>query len=209
MGLFVSLYLILLAFFIVLNAISNQSRARTEAVIDSLVDTFERPFQAAAKSLRLTDKPRATPPPRDYRSQANTLMASIASFDDGGPSLGGNVLKLSVPDHALFFNGQARLSRQADVLLRRMAVLVQDADARERREVTIVFGRGSGTEDITLSRRRADAIARMLVAQGMPPGHLAVGLRPGPADSVGFEFSSRPTVGSRVHLGPAAEEIDQ
>lgn len=207
MGLFVSLYLILLAFFIVLNAISNQSRARTEAVIDSLVNTFERPFQAAARSL-LPNKPRAASPP-DFLSEANTLMSGIAALDADGPSLGGNVLKVSVPDHALFFKDQARLSRQALVLLRRLSVLATGSGAGERREVTVLFGRGTATEDLKLSRHRADALARMLVAQGMPAGHLAVGLQSGTASSVGFEFSSRHSIGSRIHLGPTVEETNR
>lgn len=173
-GLFVSLYFILLAFFIVMNAVSNQDTARKVAVLESLENAFERPFPVPASSPGLVPPASHVAADSRFLLRSGELVSALLGPARHLPSEGGNRLVLALPAHALFYAGDIRLSEQAAQFFEAMAKLISEAGPGERREMAILFGqRGAEGE---LAWRRADALARAMIASTIPGHAIAVGL---------------------------------
>jgi len=175
-GLFVSLYLILLTFFIVMNEISNQQTARAVAAMESVGRAFERPFPIAAKTPGLAapqDHPAVDP---TFLIDAGALVSSVFGPEQATAAAGGNVLRVSLDTHSLFFDDAAQLSEQASGFLDRLAALLNDAPPGMRREAVMLFGRTG--EEGSLAAERAARMARALETSGAPANGIAVGLLP-------------------------------
>lgn len=203
--LFVSLYVILLAFFIVMNAVSNQTTARALAVLDSVERAFERPFPLPAEHPGLL--PSAPHPVIDttFLADAGALVSALEGVRRSYPAKGGSVLLVDFDVHRLFFEDSARLSEQAAPFLHGLAALLAGAEAGERREALFYFG--SDGDEGGLVYARADALARALEKAGAPAGSIGVGLAPDRRGrKVELRLDSAPQTRSRVSLAPAGAE---
>ncbi len=203
--LFVSLYVILLAFFIVMNVISNQTTARALAVLDSVERAFERPFPLRAEHPGFL--PSAPHPAIDttFLADAGALVSALEGVRRSHPAKGGNTLLVDFDVHRLFFEDSARLSEQATPFLHGLAALLAGAAPGERREA--LFYLGTDGAEGELAYARADTLARALVKAGVPTGSLGVGLAPDRRGrEVELRLDSAPRARSRVSLAPAGAE---
>ncbi|GEQ96749.1 hypothetical protein JCM17844_03860 [Iodidimonas gelatinilytica] len=173
-GLFVSLYFIIIAFFIVMNVISNQETARSKAAMESLEEAFERPFEAKAKTPGLIPPGRHSQSDSEYISQVGHYIAEVLGPSRTYPAEGGNILVYEVGANALFFSQSARLSEQAGVFFEKMAALVQEVPQGDHRSIAFVFGQKG--DDGSLAYRRANSLAQAMVRAGVPASSLVVGL---------------------------------
>ena len=204
-SLFVSLYVILLAFFIVMNVISNQTTARALAVLDSVGRAFERPFPFPAEHPGFL--PSAPHPAIDttFLADAGALVSALEGVRRSHPAEGGDVLFASFDVHRLFFERSARLSEQAAPFLRALAALLAGAAPGERREAIFYFGTDGDAGGLAYAR--ADALARALEEAGAPAGSIGVGLAPDRRRrQVELRLASAPWARSRVSLAPAGTE---
>ena len=93
-GVFVSLYLIVLAFFIVMNVISNQVKSKVSASVSSVSDTFKAKYIREADKLELPEDKRSSSPNRDFhRSVEGALQFSELEIDNRHVSRGGSQLR--------------------------------------------------------------------------------------------------------------------
>jgi len=175
-GLFVSLYLILVAFFIVMNEVSNQETARAVAAMESLDDAFERPYPVPALTPGLA--PPASHPTGDeaFLVEAGELVASILGPPENVGAEGGNRRILELDTHALFFDDAPRLSAQAQRFFDALADVLAEAPAGIRREAVFLFGRAGDEGGFAVAR--ADRLARAMAEAGAPPAAIGVGLAP-------------------------------
>lgn len=197
-GLFVSLYFILLAFFIVLNLISNQQTARAVAVMASLDSTFELPFPERASMPGLTPPARHPAVDSEFLVDAGSLVLGMSGTSQLAPAPGGNLLEIAIDTHALFIVGEDRFSEQAAGFFRDLAALLLDAGS-DRREAIFLFGDSGPQAD--LARRRALRLAGAMQAAGSPPGSVGIGLRQGQsARRITAHFSAAPLAATRIRL---------
>lgn len=161
--LFLSLYLILFAFFIVLNARAEISTVRTEAVLAGLglpvqprPTVVQRPIVLVADELeqRLSDI---------FPRELSPDMSVIASADGD--------LVVSLPLRRVFQNDTAVLRTQRLSVMRRMAEVLAGFGRTDSLSLTLVVPPG-GSPDLAI--RRAAALGRDLVRAGVDASAFAV-----------------------------------
>lgn len=198
------LYLILFAFFILLNAMAQTNTPRLNGVSASLTATF-------------ATRGRPSPVP-----QESTMQGSRALFEaDFLEAVGAAVrsafpvvrtistederhLEARVPASALFEDGGASVKPEYGPLIARIAVLLRERPAGFRHDVEVLIPGLSARPNPALAAEeplaigRAGALAVRLREQGAPPGSIAVGLERSTDGWVRFVFHVRPEDEGRI-----------
>ncbi|MBB4210404.1 hypothetical protein EV659_101475 [Rhodothalassium salexigens DSM 2132] len=205
---FISLYLVLIALFFVLNRYADIEAVRQSQALESVSATFSR-FALPRPSERDDDRDTGTfDSDPSYLAAAADLMSKALPVAEarGGPQT--DQLTIIVPTEALFDSGRVTVRRDRRPVLDSLAALAARAPSGTRRDMRIYLGSGTthlqpqpeGAGRIALLR--SGALARALAETGFPAGGYGIGLTPGRADQAAFVFLSRPELGSR--LGPEA-----
>jgi hypothetical protein len=112
-----------------------------------------------------------------------------------------NSVRVDFPASALFGPGSARILRERESLLERLAQSLRKAPGGASRyllEILVGIGSQKAVEgaaapkSATLELRRAAVLAARLNAEGAPLDGLSTGLQPGAADSLRFVVRLRP-----------------
>ena len=195
MGLFVALYLILLAFFILLNAVSEQAAVKAEAAMNSVNNTFKE-----AKSLqnqRTLDPSSATEPANDIvLRQISRAFLSEMELQGRFSSAGGSVFEVQFPADNMFQRGSFRVRSDMTVFLDQLISVVQNAPASKPQRLVLMFGAGAGPVDREMTRaqeiavRRAGSLARYLQDKGVGNGVFTIGFAPIPEGEILAVFHS-------------------
>jgi hypothetical protein len=182
-GLLLSLYLLLLAFFIVLYSISHREKVRSVAAIDSLTATFQ---VEGSTVLDVHQRSSVTVP---FDSLENIKRELRRVFDHEVPIANvhtfyrGEVMHVTVPTAALFLPGSGELRLEPPTFVDGLASALQRRNGGIPLEVRFVVGsgrafplEGSGP---SLSTRRAAALARAARTQGLSGISIAAGITAG------------------------------
>lgn len=168
MGLFVALYLILLAFFIVLTTISQQSAARASAAMESVNAVFKE-AGATDNGVVQGDIHSATSDPvlieieRAFTTAFNVTGQYAVSS--------GHIYQVQLPVSYLFEAGSFRVRPDVHPILDELLGVLNRAPNGQKQEMTLLFGSGGPTVDRELTRsqeiavRRAGSFARYMQAQ--------------------------------------------
>ena len=203
MGLFVALYLILLAFFILLNAVSEQAAVKAEAAMDSVNATFKENKRPQNPE---TIDPSAVDVPANDLVLRQVSRAFLVEMELQGrfSTAGGNVFEVQFPADNMFERGSFRVKSNMTGFLDQLIAAVQNpVDGREQK-IALMFGSGLGSVDREMTRaqevavRRAGSLARYLRAKGVPDGLYTIGFVSIPEDQVLAVFqSTSPSVTGR------------
>ncbi len=197
MGIFVSLYLLLLAFFVVLNSISNQEQSRAGAVMESVNSAFKKQFAPKANFIDLLTKPDAIAPNDEFVDDVRGFLASVLGLEGRFPTDGGNLLQVNLPVSAIFETGTAALRPDRDAFIAQLTDMVLREKPGEHREVEFIFEIGARSLSVTpqpeqtLAVRRASLLADSLILEGFPVAGLSTGIVPGAAETIRVVFRSR------------------
>lgn len=193
--LLLSLFLLLLVFFIVLNAQSVQTVQKVKAVAASL----EKTFPSFVIDPRLRDGSQTV------ASRAGTVFAverldgvgtlfatavSVAKVETVSP---GRLLEVRLPADDLFLSGTMTLRPDRQGLLDRVVDALRDSRQGERMELDALLGIGpTGTPSQPPGPvARGGALARALIADGAPPQNVTVGIERGDPGDVRLLFTLR------------------
>jgi flagellar motor protein MotB len=195
-SLFLSLILLVLAFFIVMVSISRVDAERSTGVIESVADTFAShvPRVASRGSQRgnVVDG-------EDLEQSLKRLFATelaVAEFRTVAP---GRILEIEMASEVLFHREEARIRLARSRLLDRLVATVTMRPPGQRVDVQGLVSTGTPkgselpTSPSALSIRRAGTLGEALVRRGLPRSHLAVGFSPGQNDRIVLVFSIGPT----------------
>lgn len=180
MGLFVALYLILLAFFILLNAVSEQAANRAAAAMESVNSTFR---ESKAQNLKPTADPNAQEIAANDAVLSNVERTFLAEMELSGryAAHGGNTFEVTFPVDYLFEPGSFRVRRSMSPFLDQLIEAVRSAPADKAQQVAFLFGTGSSEVSRMMTRkqemavRRAGALARYVTANGLLETEFSVG----------------------------------
>jgi len=194
--LFLSLFLLLLAFFILLNALSTIEPGRSNRVLESV----QRSFTAALRD-RLGDSMLDADPGQVIGESTRARIGSI--FQQTIPVAkvtvepDGNPIYVSAPAVRLYSAAAGGLTPVGEQLANRLAPLLASPPAGSVMELDILFTisadeRGAGR----IARAGAVAdVAERFGRLGIDPALIAAGLEPGQTDTVRFVFRTRPAGG--------------
>ncbi|MCJ9430347.1 hypothetical protein [Kordiimonas marina] len=211
MGLFVALYLILLAFFIVLAAMSEQAEVRSSAALESVNSTFQKGGHQKMPEINPAAKDAAQDTvlsgiQREFMSEMNIK----GRFSRAG----GNVFEVQFPQEYLFQKGSFQVRSDMGPFLDQLIRILREAPAGNRQEVVFLFGSGNGAvrREITRSQevaiRRAGSLARYLRDQGLPSGTFSAGFTAIPRSDIVAVFRNTLRRDEILDLGRDAVTLD-
>lgn len=174
MLLYLGVFMLLLAFFILLNALSNFHDQKVGAVLRSVDEAFSvQAILTGAPGDRRSARREAA---RALADLGDLIRAELplAKVDTSGE---GSTLMVTLPASALFVGDGLAIRPDQQGLMDRMArALVASRPGIDVRAEAL-FGR-QGATDMAPLVARAGALARSMTALGAPPAALSVGLEP-------------------------------
>lgn len=171
MGLFVALYLILLAFFIILTALSTHAASRGSLAMESVNRTFQRLGQADVEDIdpRASSDASEDPVLKAIQRRFFSELEIQGRFSEAG----GGSFEIQFPERYLFEPGSISLRRDMAPFMDQLVAALGDVSGGGRQEVAFLFGTGGGpvarevtrTQEIAI--RRAGSLARHLETSGL------------------------------------------
>jgi hypothetical protein len=183
----VSLFLLLLVFFIVLFSIAQIRQQRLDAVITSIDDAFGRLPSSLGMLTRPVERPVDAGPEGFARAAAALVgeLGALAAADH--PTLPGILLEIDLAPAQLFQADSPRLQPSATAILDRLVLLLQRREQDRRYRLTIRAGAAPGAAGAASARLAA--LAAALFARGCPADALAIGLLPDPDIAFRLDFA--------------------
>jgi len=174
MGL-VSLMLMLVAFFIVLVAMSEFDERRVRSALASIQDSFAgTPDEiegdddlSAADAIAL----------QAVRDELAGLFATELQIDRIERT-GGGAVEIDVAADRLFADGTAQLQPTVRAVLERVIAALERRPPGYRYEIDVLVGRGSEAQESEMSVARSGALVRAFIDAGAMRSAMAAGLRP-------------------------------
>lgn len=158
-GVFVSLFLILLAFFIVLQALSIPAEDRTLEATDSVRKTFDDRLVTLLGARPDQDSAHKGPETLSPLDQLALDYERLFGLKAQRRSNGINALRFEIPTKTLFRPGDKRLSESGQSMLERLLALAAQGEGQVR--LLLILG-GESAGEWAISRSRSDQIEQFL-----------------------------------------------
>lgn len=196
LALFLGLYLILLAFFVLLNTMASVKEDRVKAVLGSLLATFsteilnsENPTEFAASVGEFLTAKEFHGEVRDFFEVAIPL-AEVELFSAGRD------MRISLPVEEVFEPGTTRIRSDREDLLFRIGTSLRRRVEGMRFELEVSTFTGPFFPDEqagghVLEIARASSLAEYLVGHEVPPQSILIGAQPGNPSDLRLTFSIR------------------
>lgn len=204
-ALFLSLFLLVLAFFIVLVSISTVEKVKSDAVRDSLSSTFRAVLSPSTNPTEFTSKDGNILAGQQFQEQITDLFATsiqVAKVEIVRP---GSLMRIKLPVSAMFAEGATEVRPVAVPVLDRIVAVLSSRPPGLRFDMEFVIGSPLGENKSlpvaqTLESERAGNLAREMARRGVPPDSIAVGIQPGRADQVTIWFFVRDEAETQLRL---------
>ncbi|WP_281683774.1 hypothetical protein [Thalassobaculum salexigens] len=201
--LFLSLFLLLLAFFIMLNALSTVEQGRSDRVMESV----KRAFPSAVRK-NIADDPLDADPGQvigeSVRSALGTVFREILPAVVVEVEASGNPIFVTIPARQVYAPAAGGITPVMEKLAARLAPILNNPPAGSVLDLQILYG----VDDAVSQPRREELIfrasetVRTFVDREVDPSVLSAGLEPFDPASVRLIFRTRPAGAS----GPALED---
>ncbi len=193
---FLSLFLLLLAFFILLNSLATIEELKTRKVLTSVAATFRSVVDSETREQILISDLGPTPEAQDVLEALQQLWVTAVPVIKVEKLTPGQVMQVTLPVNDLFMGGRPVLRSDREGLFNRTALLLALKSKGAVTDAQVVFGikRGEHTladADGRLAAERAVKIATALVTHGTPPDRLSVGVSEGDPKTVRIDFEIR------------------
>jgi hypothetical protein len=175
------LYLLLLAFFILLVAISKIVETRSAAALDSINSAFSAPHDA---TIPIAFAPIPSGPIAEVEEFHGGIRAAVdpaLPIAETFATDGGRVIRVRVSTNVAFVRDQAALSRAMPPFLDQLVEAMRFSAEGLRAEVELRVGTRDTVEptslgDAALAIQRAGLLARELVGAGLAPDAIGTGI---------------------------------
>ena len=199
--LFLGLFMILLAFFIMLTSLATVDMEKSMAAMESVSNQFGGARQPLDQELRTISEAAVA---EGFYGQIESSFNAVLPVAEFLPLPQANALQVTVPASALFAPGEPSFGPRAAALLDRLADSLTQAGTAQIFEIEVFFevagdAPGGARE---LARFRAGAFAREIVARGVAPGRVSTGVEAGEAGKVRIFFIERPEERQKITLEP-------
>lgn len=205
-ALFLGLYLVVLAFFILLVTMSTIEEKKSKKVMDSLSSTFTSIVPPSADLQTFKSKDGDVLAGQEFQQQVTGIFATALGIDKVETVQPGRQMRLMLQSDALFFDNEARIRPAMYPLLDRTVASLSNRPAGLRFDLEFVIGTATGEDgktmpvEQTLEVLRAGAFARAMNERGIPPDSLSVGMRPGHVGEIVIWFYTRDIEASKLRF---------
>lgn len=195
----ISLFLILIAFFMVLNALSNQEVTRRGAVIESVQNAFRRPLPRA-EDLDLLAGRQLDAHMAEFHEALAGIFAAMTEFPGQFGWPGRGLIRAELPAASFFAGTDDEIRADRARMLDDLAATLIRGHAGERRAIEILVAvppallHGADADDAARNSHlaRAAALARALEVRGVPGNAITTGVMADDRDLLWLTFGSRP-----------------
>ena len=209
---FLGLFLLVLAFFILLVSISTFEKVKSSAVMDSLTSTFTTVLPPTADTTQFNAKDGDFIAGEAFQEEITQLFSTAIRVDKIEVVKPGRLMRLTMPASALFDEGAVTVRADQQALMDRVVAALSNRPPGLRQDMEVVLGTallGDAALPVeqTLETQRAGSLARMLVGRGAPPDSISVGLKPGDMGQVSLWFWVRGVEESATRFEDALQEL--
>lgn len=206
---FVSLYMLLLAFFIFLQSISVFKEERVRSVLGSVEVAFQgfsRDTPAEQQKKRAGEEQGM----QAFHAKLKTVFETAVPLIEAETRDEGTRLQLSLPLSQLFGTGSTEPRESLESFFDDVAatLIARDRDLSTEMEILIETGVAlpalSGA-DRDLATRRLTALLRLFTDKGVPARNLSIGIAPGEGRRIHFSFFPRKGLGYQFRPQGGAE----
>jgi hypothetical protein len=197
-GLFLGLYLLLLAFFAFLTAISDFDAGKSKSVIESVASTFSSSIPMGRGALMDSSEVAIGIEGRKFQDNLTALFEESVPLARVSIIEAGRVMEVVFAAEELFVSAGAEMRPELLVLANRLAAVLVGHPPEIRFEIEAIIGLDEGLgvsdgggADTGLAVGRAGVLARALHDAGSPPGSVAVGLEAQAPGQVRLRFYVR------------------
>jgi len=207
-ALFLSLYVLMLAFFIVLVSMSSYEKIKSRAVMDSLTSTFASLLAPSGELTAFASKEGDFLAAQAFQEQIGAVFSSpirVARVEVVQP---GRLMRAVMASDSLFLSGTAEIREAHIPLLDRIVASLSVVTPGLHYDMEFLIGSVPAPGGLlavagTLESTRAGAFARAMSARGAPPDTIAVGVRPGNPGEIVMRFFVRPADEVRLEFDRA------
>ena len=189
--LFLSLFLLLLAFFIFINSVSTYKEKKTTDVVESIRASF--PAVVSSKQLfQLRSLKKSVVSPTVF-NELDELFQHLFRDRKLKISFENKIAQIDIPVNLIFEKATAVRLDKLETLLARLAAIIVRAENEYPLGTEIVFGYEGTLEEKfenQLTQERCSVIMSILLEKTVPKGSVAVGLETGNPDFLRFKFRS-------------------
>lgn len=208
---FLSLFLLLLAFFILLNALSTIEESRTRKVLTSVATTFRSVVDSKAQANILISELGPTPEPYEVLDALEQLWVTAVPITRVERLTRGQLMQLTVPVNELFLGGKPALRADREELFDRMSLLLGLKAKQSVTDAQVVFGIDRYEDVLTtaegrLTIERVGRIAAAFARHDAPEERIGVGMQEGDAKMLRLRFEIRDASLSQVTFKKEAGE---
>jgi len=202
---FLSLFLMVLGFFIVLVSISTFEPVKSKAVMKSLTSTFATFQPTGAKKTDFTAKEGEVLGGQVFQEKITGLFATAIQVAKVEVVKPGRLMRVQLPARAVFAENSAAVRESILPFLDRIAAALGGRPPGIRFDMEFVIGTPYGKDGMlaehqTLEQSRAAGFARQMLARGAPDDSIAIGLAPGDSEHITIRFYVRQTDDIRLEF---------
>ena len=207
-SLFLSLFLLVLAFFILLVSISTIETYKSQTVMNSLTSVFASPIVSDAQPTEFTTRDGEVLSNPQFQSDIADLFSTMINVTRIEVILPGQIMRIKLPTKIMFKNNEFKLRDNIRVLLDRVIANLSARPSGQRFEAQLVMSIPEAKqkpdqeqvptkqlENIasfkTLTIKRAGFFAETMINLGAPRDSIVVGVEPGDPEQMTIWFYVR------------------
>ena len=206
-SLFLSLFLLVLAFFIILISISTLEEVKSQAVRDSLSSTFRSVLSPSTNPTEFTSKDGNILAGQEFQEQVTGIFVTALQVAKVEVVRAGSLMRVRLPISAMFAEGDTEIRPVTVPVLDRIVAVLSSPPPGLRFDMEFVIGSPVSAAKAlpvtqTLETQRAGNLAREMARRGVPPDSIAVGIQPGKSDQAMIWFFVRDEAETQLRLKP-------
>jgi len=196
MALFLGLFLLVLAFFILLVSISTIENVKSKEVMNSLTSTFADLVTPVTDPTDFVSMQGEILAPEAFQERISGVFSTSVAVDRIKVIQPGRVMRIDLQALELFEDGKAVVRPGHTEMIERIVASLNANPKNVRFELAFLIGSTvSETAELptsqTLEMSRAGSFARLLIEQGAPPNSISVGVHEGAPSGITIHFYAR------------------
>jgi len=202
-GLFLALYLLILAFFILLVSISTLEEVKAKAAINSVTATFSNILPPTVDITSFSTDDADVLAGQAFQEEITGIFATTFQVAKVEVIQPGRLMRVVVPTEVLFVPASAEIKPAQFPFLDRLVASLSGRPEHLRYDMEFVIGSNyAGGKSLpigqTLEMARGGAFVRQLHGRGAPPDSISIGLKAGDPGEVVLWFYIRGREESRL-----------
>lgn len=195
-ALFLGLYLLVLAFFILLVSISTLEEVKSKAAMDSLSSTFTTILPPSLQLTADSSTDGKVLAGQQFQEQITNIFSTTIQVSKVEVVQPGRLMRVSLNADVLFEPGKVEIREAYLPLLDRIVASLSDRPSGQKFDMEFVIASPytSGKNlpiGETLEMSRAGAFVRNMLARGVPPDSVAIGVKSGSSTEINIWFYVR------------------